>query len=459
MKPQRVLLFLAAVVAALASMALVAPDEGVSLAGVHLRYPTMSSVLATASKEEPAPMDTASVLELSESAHLRDSVNYYNRLTNNGPLRFWFPSASYLDRFWHTVEQARRSGRTVRILHYGDSQIEMDHITSRLRSYMQNTFGGGGPGMVPASTLVPSPTYTISSSGSLTHLASFGDSTTVRSRNNYGPMMQSFRMNGNATINVRTSHRTNVDDRTKRFTSVKLIYNNLGGSVRATLDSTFTTHQAGISSFSWKTDSLDRFRMRVNGHADLYCMLVDAGPGVAVDNIPMRGCSGHQFTLVNAERLTAAYSQMDVGMIILQFGGNSVPYIRTTQAVSKYSKAIGEQIDHLHRSCPGVPIIFVGPSDMSKSINGRMQTYPILPELVDSLIATALDHNAAYWSIYHAMGGQNSMPEWKRQGLAGSDYIHFSQRGADLMGDRLAEAFDNSYTLYKLRRRLMKTKR
>ena len=50
------------------------------------------------------------------------------------------------------------------------------------------------------------------------------------------------------------------------------------------------------------------------------------------------------------------------------------------------------------------------------------------------------------------------MPEWTRQGLAGQDYIHFSQRGADLMGDRLAEALNNCYQLYRLEQRLKKEK-
>jgi hypothetical protein len=50
------------------------------------------------------------------------------------------------------------------------------------------------------------------------------------------------------------------------------------------------------------------------------------------------------------------------------------------------------------------------------------------------------------------MGGANSMSAWVDQGLGSGDYIHFSQRGADIMGDRLANAFDNMYRLYKMRR-------
>ena len=61
-------------------------------------------------------------------------------------------------------------------------------------------------------------------------------------------------------------------------------------------------------------------------------------------------------------------------------------------------------------------------------------------------------HGAAFWSIYHAMGGYNSMAAWVDQGLGGPDYIHFSQRGVDIMGDRLSKAFDNMYHIYKMRK-------
>ena len=50
------------------------------------------------------------------------------------------------------------------------------------------------------------------------------------------------------------------------------------------------------------------------------------------------------------------------------------------------------------------------------------------------------------------MGGRNSMPAWVAKGLGGADHIHFSQRGVDIMGDRLANAFDNMYRLYLLRK-------
>ena len=457
MKPSKVLLILASIVALLVLLAVIVPANGFGAGIARLRFPTLQSVLASNEKKEAVKIENVEV-EPPEMAQLRDSIAFYDSIVTCGDNRFWLPSPDYLDAFWHAAELARQEGRVVRVLHYGDSQIEMDRISSRLRRYMQRTFGGGGPGMMSVRTIIPSPAYSTSASGAMAHLSSFGDSTVVRSRGNYGPMMQCFRLAGGLKVSVKTRESRYVDTLLHDISSVKLVFNNTGGDFKASMDSTaYTCSEQGISSFTWNTDTVDRFKIKISGKADLYCMMADCGPGVAVDNIPMRGCSGHQFTLVDSNKLAAAYSQMDIGLIIMQFGGNSVPYIRTSKAVSNYCKALGKQIDHVHRCCPKAKILFVGPSDMSKRReSGAMGSYPILPELIDSLAAMANSHNAAYWSIFHSMGGINSMAEWHRQGLAGADYIHFTQRGADMMGDRMAGAMADSYTLYCLKRKLNK---
>ncbi|MBP5342277.1 MAG: hypothetical protein J6Y52_07970 [Bacteroidales bacterium] len=462
MKPRGILLFMASVIAALAVIGEFFPADGIALGKRQLTFTSLHGLVAAHNNRADITIEA----EPPEMLQLRDSVSYYRSLVNEGDMRFWLPDAHYLDAFWRTAISARHQGRTVRILHYGDSQIEMDHITSRLRAHMQCTFGGGGPGMVPFRTITPTLTVSQSTNGELIHISSFGDSTVVRSSGNYGPMMQCFRLGGNASTTLRGSKHKSVDDRAKRFSRITLIHNNRGNRLGAELadrqhkaNYPQSTSESGISSLVWQLDSATtHVRLSVNGNADLYGVLVDDGPGVAVDNIPMRGCSGQQFTLIPEDKLTAAYAQMDIGLIILQFGGNSVPYLKTSKQVSTYCQSLGRQIDHIRLCCPKAKVLFIGPSDMSTRLKGQLQTYPIIPELIDSLAATATAHGAAFWSIYHAMGGHNSMPEWSRQGFAGQDYIHFSQRGADLMGDRLSQALDNSYRLYLLERKAKKSK-
>ena len=164
----------------------------------------------------------------------------------------------------------------------------------------------------------------------------------------------------------------------------------------------------------------------------------------------MKDTTKTEFTL---QYMAEAYRLMDVGLIILQFGGNSVPYLSNQKSIDAYCKNMGIQIDRLHQCCPNALILFIGPSDMSKRTEeGDLLSYHWLPNVIENLQKAVTAHGAAYWSIYHAMGGQNSMSAWVNQGLGSGDYVHFSQRGADIMGDRLAKAFDNMYHLYLMRK-------
>lgn len=460
MKPGRITLFFACIIVALAIICAIFPSDGVSVGSHSFYLPTIHDLAETTSSSQKIEKERIADSILAEVSQLSDSISYLQTFSDSSDIRFWLPDSLYFADFWEAAENSIEQRRIVRILHYGDSQIEMDRITSQLRIYMQETFGGGGPGMIPYRTIIPSLSVNQSTSGSLTHLSSFGDSTVTRSRGNYGPMMQSFRMNGEATLRIRAASHASVDHHVKAFSNIRLVYNNRSGILKSTLSTKQSQEKdpreikdEGVGSMVWRLDTSSTIvTLSTHGNADLYCVTVDNGPGVAVDNIPMRGCSGQQFTLVDQHLLTEAYAQLDVGIIILQFGGNSVPYLTSEKAISTYCHSMGKQIDYIHHCCPKAKILFVGPSDMSTRYKGVLQTYPMLPVLIDSLIATANSHNAAYWSIYHAMGGANSMPAWVNNGLGSPDYVHFSQKGADIMGDRLANAFDNMYRLYLLRK-------
>lgn len=464
MKPGKISLFFACIIIALAIICACFPSDGVTVGGHSFYLPSIHS-LAEANK--PAPevdpeeerMDS---MLLAEAEEITDSIVYIQAHCDSSDTRFWLPDSTFFDAFWAAAEGAADNDRVVRVMHYGDSQIEMDRMSAQLRAYMQATFGGGGPGMIPYRTIIPTYAVRQSTSGNLVHLSSFGDSTVTRSRGNYGPMMQCFRMDGQATLTIKASTHSSVDNAVKQFSRVMLVFNNRGEDLRLNIDNkevdtafADSYGSPGVGAIDYRTSTPQTYlRLRTTGSADLYCVTVDDGPGVAVDNIPMRGCSGQQFTLVNRNLLTQAYDILDVGMIIMQFGGNSVPYLNNKKSITTYCQSIGRQIDYVRSCCPRAKILFIGPSDMSTRVKDALQTYPSLPTVIDSLIATVTRHGAAYWSIYHAMGGWNSMVEWNRKGLAGSDYVHFTPHGAQIMGTRLAEAFADNYQLYCLRRRL-----
>ena len=468
MKSSRTLLFICIVFAIMATLCICFPRDGINIGKMTLRFPSLHKVLVrekTASVEELMRQEEEERL----MRDICDSIHYYHDVIDSSDSRFWFPNddPAFFDPLFKQMETASQQGRTIRILHYGDSQIEMDRMTDRLRAYMQDTYGGGGPGMLPLRQTVYTRSVNQNASGSLVLQSSYGGDSTqsYRANGNYGLMARCWHMYGSATMNVSAAKPKDVPESFKRFSTVSVIFNNTGtGPLTATLStrtSTLSTpamrqcSSQGVHSFAWQLDSAATdIHLSLQGDGDIYCITVDDGPGVAVDNIALRGCSGQQFTMINADQLTEAYRNLDVGLIIMQFGGNSVPYIRCDKALEPYLTNLGRQIDRLHEACPDALILFIGPSDMSTTINGERHTYLYLPTMVTKLQQMANEHGAAYWSIYHAMGGKNSMVAWVNSGLAGSDYIHFSQKGVNLMGDRLAEAFQKMSDFYHLRKNI-----
>ena len=113
------------------------------------------------------------------------------------------------------------------------------------------------------------------------------------------------------------------------------------------------------------------------------------------------------------------------------------------------------QFDYFKKVAPWAKLMFVGPADMSKSVNGSLVTWPLLPELNDSLKVHCLNNGIAYWDTFNMMGGVGSMREWVNHNpqLAGPDYIHFTTRGAAEVGSALAK----SLLLYDDFRRLRLT--
>lgn len=462
MKLSSTLRFFAIVLVALALLCLLFPSSGIPVGNVTLRFPSLHKVFV---REKQKGIDQLLVHRpVRDLTGLRDSLADCYQVIFQGQTRFWLPDddVAFFDPFFSHAEQALDNGEIVRVMHYGDSQIEMDRVSCRLRERLQQQFGGGGPGMLPLRQPVPTLSFNQSASGPIVGQSSWGDSTFIRHGSNFGPMLRSWRVAGTATMSLSASKGRYASQLAGRFSTVRVLFNNRPGPLSVSFrdrigGSTFSqsVSSEGINLISWQLDSAtSSASLSLSGNADIYGVMVDNGPGVAVDNIGMRSTSGHQFKMVPFDQLAVSYRLANVSVIIMQFGGNSVPYLKSEKVIDAYCKRLGEQIDYIRQACPDAVILFVGPSDMSTMVAGQLATYPMLPTIVEKLHQMATLHGAAYWSIFDAMGGRNSMIVWNKEGLAGNDYVHFTHKGANLMGDYLSDAILKLYELYTIRKKM-----
>ena len=463
MKAKEVLAFIAGVMALLGLLWLVTPADGVNLGPLNLRFASYQRTLRDAHEQK---VDVDSVLMAVESRFKMeaDTLSYYRRFFYENPDRIFLPGDDYhfFDPVFRQMEGA--TDHLVRVVHYGDSQIELDRISQDLREALQERFGGSGTGLFPALGNVPSASISKAASGSFAQYTMYGDSTTQRAgHNRYGILAQVVQLTGSGTLTLRGTKNKNAREGVKTFESVSVLYGKGENLVVKAASGTDKPEpevrkgDSGTTLLTWRfSQPVEKATLTFQGNAELYGIGADGNAGVAVDNVPLRGCSGTIFTRISKPLMTDSFDLTDTRLIILQFGGNMMPMIRGAKQIEPYQEQIAKQIAYFHEVAPQAKILFIGPSDMGKSVNGRVVTWPHLPELVDSLKATALRNDAAYWDLYRMMGGENSMAQWVRHSppYAGPDYIHFTPAGAQKVGDALSRSFLTYYDFYTLRRTL-----
>lgn len=466
MKSYKVLIFIVLVITALAFICAFFPKDGIHIGSLHLHFPSLEKVLTRNS--EDSNIDADALLKATEADSVlqaaKDTISYYVKELSVSPAKFYFPNnkLSYFDQLFDVLSQAQQSGKTIRILHYGDSQIELDRLSYNIRSFFQEIFGGNGPGMLPLIQDIPTASVSQYATGGATPYAAYGE--TERRRDGfYGPMAKCFTINGSVTLNVTAAKSEQIDSNLKHFGSVKLLVNAKSNNFSATLKSKTSNYEqtqtapVGLQLLEWKFDKrVNNLQLTLQGNGDIFGIMVDGNGGVAVDNIPMRGCSGTIFTRINDSLLLKSYQMLDVGLIIMQFGGNSIPSINSQKAVDDYKARIVAQIQYLKRLCPQARILFIGPSDMCTRYQGEMRTYTHLPATVQALREAATENGIAFWNLYEVMGGKNSMIAWVRSGMAGSDYVHFTPKGAQKVGHVLSRSFRSLYELYLMRQEMPK---
>lgn len=462
MKPYRITIFIILIISILGVICYFFPKDGIKIGSAEIRFPSLENVLVGQQQQQVKIKDEIDSVELAHLNSLRDTLKQYRTVLIEQEGHFYLPNdnIAFFDKMFAKMEKARQNHEIVRILHYGDSQIEMDRLSHNIRSYFQKTFGGGGPGLVPVIQTIPSFAVSQSASGALTLYSSYGDGS--RTNGNYGLMAKCYRLTGDATFSAYASRHKDTDPRVKHFSNITLLYNDHNGNFSATLRDrkgsyyqTINSKSTGTQAFHWNLDTVTTsLSIAMQGTADIYGIMLDDGYGVAVDNIPLRGSSGTQFTMISESILRNCYKQANVGLIIMQFGGNSVPVIYNQKSLDSYCERIDKQIKYIQKCCPETTILFIGPSDMSTRKGGNLLTYPMLPQLIQSLKAVALKNNVAYWDLYEVMGGENSMIAWVNNGLAGPDYIHFTPKGANKVGTLLSNNFSTAYDFYKTRKEI-----
>jgi len=478
---------------------------------LELRVPSLAAVFRPA--QAPAALDSmmaqalaAAEADTAEAPPVRPTrrvlaprANYGDSASLDAKIRLVNPQrddgTQALDAFFtalYALDSDTALSRTVRVAHYGDSQIEGDRVTQHLRRQFHRRFGGGGVGYVPllepathhamARSATPNwrrytmfqyrrkdnPYYYLSGQvfrfGAGRGPALLPDSASDDSgrKRAIAPAVGQLEADHGAMAGVFEF----VPSKALRFDRLQLVWGRGAApyNVRYSIgDSLMATHRLAPDSSLVLTELgpvppqlLGRwraFRLQFDGPSpDVYGLLLDAGThGVQVDNYGLRGHAGHGLKRIDGPWLGQMVERLDTRLIIIQFGGNVVRY--DTRDFRFYEKHVYEILERFRTYAPGASLLVIGVGDMAEKHDDAFESYASVPLIRDAQRRAAERAGAAFWDLYQAMGGAGSIVTWVNANppLAAADYAHFSPAGQRLVGNLLFRALMNEYADYVAR--------
>lgn len=466
MKPTGTLVFLLAVGMLSLLTAWVFPKDGLVISdNLTLHFSSLEKDTAAAEPIEKIE-DLEAFLEVYEidSTAIKDSIRQAEIIRRQKLLFIQWPDNNHEPMFklFEKLQKVKNgTQKKLRVMHYGDSQIEGDRITGSIRNELQKEYGGIGPGLIPVVEGVSNASIKQTNSENWYRFTLFGRVDTNIHHKRYGPLC-SFGMftypNDTAisepqTAWVQFEKSKMTYFKTRKYSQATLYY---GHSKNAFIvksfindsltDSEIVASQPDFGTLSWNFETTpEKFKVELTAKAspEFYAFSFEGNSGVTVDNIGLRGSSGTLFKRLNTPQLKAYMQGQPIELFILQFGGNSVPYITSIEKAEKYGKWFQLQIKYLKTLNPSATFLVIGPSDMATKINGEFTSYQYLEAVRDALKAAAFKSGAGYWDLYEVMGGKNAMISWveAEKPLAGKDYIHFNHAGTKKVSELFMKAF------------------
>ncbi|MDR2887987.1 MAG: hypothetical protein LBV26_08325, partial [Bacteroidales bacterium] len=356
-------------------------------------------------------------------------------------------------------------GNQVRIMYYGDSQIEGDRFSSYLRHSLQERFSGSGPGLfLPVMPVMYTRSVNVTSSSNWERYNYMSYRNGDISHTGFGPMLAMCRYlpegtvaedSVTATVTVKPS--VYADSLSSRYCNLRLFYRNTEGavafSVKADNEYVFRTAldtSASVSEVVCHPGSAKDITLEFKGTVspDILGISIESAAGAVVDNIPQRGSAGLEFTMTDRRSMAEAYNMLLPDLFIMQYGLNVATNVKGEY--TNYRKGIERQIALLKQIAPAAAVLVIGVTDIASGEGGTVRSYRNIPAVIGAQQAAAEAAGAHFWNSYEAMGGDSSIIRWALLSppLAQKDHVHFTDAGADTLAHRLVrEMFAYSNTV------------
>ncbi len=371
----------------------------------------------------------------------KSTVKAAKKISYNGAIEDYSGKGHGLDFFYKALKADVKS-KAVRVAFFGDSFIEGDIMCGPLRDTLQGVFGGNGVGFVPITSDVAGFRTTINhsfESFESHNLVDNSHSNKLLAAGGYYFIPQPY--------NVLTYKPSKQYRRTSIFNNVKLFYKSetpsffsVTTSDKTILDTLLDSTGIGFKKYALPNADKATFNFSYQNGTILYGCSFESNNGIYIDNFGLRGNSGLGLGSIPMQNQRQFGKLQDYKLIILQFGLNVLTDRDTN--FKWYFPAMKKTIEAMKSAYPNASFLLVGVPDRDNKQDGSYKTLKNLPRFVEQQRQLAKDTKIAFWDMYSAMGGANSMATWVESTpmKANKDYTHINFNGGRAMASLLAKA-------------------
>ncbi len=351
----------------------------------------------------------------------------------------------------HTLKEAAAGHGTLDIVHIGDSHIQAEGNTSRVRRHLQQQYGSAGRGLIIPFRLAGTnqPTdYRITSP------ASFASAKLMRM-----PWSTTMGFTGISLAMPAAAVSFNITN-AQPFDAIT-IYGRGEISISAVT--------AGANKISFDEIQGLNATIAVLNHAVSSCTITIDAPGGNIYGFDLRyndhgvryhaiGNNGATFSQYNnIGSFGTSLRQLTPDLVIISLGTNEAFGKISDEA---FMRQINTLVTDIRTHNPGVHILLTTPSECQRSVYTtvrtrrkrrrrarikRVRSFAVnsnIARLRSAILRYGEQHHIATWDWYDVAGGKGSSTLWLSAHLLGGDRIHRTWAGYHLEGDLLAEALD-----------------
>lgn len=366
-----------------------------------------------------------------------------------------------LEHFHRALEQlaaGQDADGKVRITAYGASHTQAGYYTSYLRHYLQQRFGNGGQGFLPAARIndyYRDPDYHVWSRGGQAEYVKPGE---YPKHGRFGLMGVAIVAESNEDFG-RVLPRNNKEtalqaDRFELFYAAEpgggdLFFSVNWKPVRLPTDAAHPEpryHTIETPELGWHQAQVAPVGGDEEGPIRVFGIAVERStPGVVVDTLGINGARAAYALKWDQALWREHLERRQPDLYTLAFGTNEAVDVR--EPIETYEKNLRRVLGRFRQAVPEASCLLIGPGDFPEKRRGAWQTRARLLKVIAVQRRLAPEFACGFWDTFEFMGGEGSMVEWvaAKPPLAASDHIHFTPHGYVEMGMALGDALMRRY--------------